>query len=132
MKPGKRTVLWIVPLLIIGVFYYFYGPQDDITENDSINYIKSISLIDNSNLTNEQTFHNYCEKANWIYFETQKKQNVVEFKGECPVDGTIQPVNLQFIVNDEINEHTVGVLLFNHVQQTEEQRQAFIQTVYNQ
>ena len=130
MKPRKRTVLWIVPLLIIGVFYYFYGPQDDITENDSIDYIKNISLVDNSNLTNGQAFHNYCEKGNWVYFETQKRQNVVEFKGDCPVEGTIQPVNLQFIVNDEINEHTVGVLLVNHVQQTDEQRQAFFQTVY--
>lgn len=131
MKPRKRTVLWIVPLLVIGVFYYFYGPQDDITENDSIDYIKNISLVDNSNLTSGQAFHNYCEKGNWVYFETQKRQNVVEFKGECPVEGTIQPVNLQFIINDEINEHTVGVLLVNHVQQTDEQREAFIQMVYN-
>ena len=131
MKPRKRTVLWIVPLLIIGVFYYFYGPQDDITENDSIDYIKNISLVDNSNLTNGQAFNNYCEKGNWVYFETQKRQNVVEFKGECPVEGTIQPVNLQFIINDEINEHTVGVLLVNHVQQTDEQREDFFQMVYN-
>lgn len=131
MKPRKRTVLWIVPLLIIGVFYYFYGPQDDITENDSIDYIKNISLVDNSKLTNGQAFDNYCKKGNWVYFETQKRQNVVEFKGDCPVEGTFQPVNLQFIVNDEINEHTVGVLLVNHVQQTDEQRQAFFQTVYN-
>ena len=132
MRIGKRTVLWIVPLLIIGVFYYFYGPQDDITENDSIDYIKNISLAENSNFTNEQAFNHYCEKANWVYFETQKRQNVVEFKGECSIEGTIQPVTFQFIVNDEINEHTVGVLLLNHVQQTDEQRQAFIQTVYNQ
>mgnify|MGYP003415026421 FL=1 len=131
MKPRKRTVLWIVPLLVIGVFYYFYGPQDDITENDSIDYIKNISLVDNSNLTNGQAFNNYCEKGNWVYFETQKRQNVVEFKGECPVEGTIQPVNLQFIINDEINEHTVGVLLVNHVQQTDEQREDFFQMVYN-
>ena len=130
MKPGKRTVLWIVPLLIIGVFYYFYGPQDDITENDSINYIKNLSLVDNSNLTNEQAFHNYCEEANWVYFETQKRQNVVEFKGECPVDGNVQLVNLQFIVNDELDGHTVGVLLLNYVKQTDDQRQAYIQTVY--
>ena len=132
MKVGKRTVLWIVPLFILGLFYYFYGPQDDITENDSITYIKQLSLVDNSNLTNEQAFNSYCEKGNWVYFETQKRQNVVEFKGECPVDGTIQPVNLQFIVNDDIDEHAVGVLLLNHVQQTDEQRQTYIQTVYNQ
>ena len=132
MKVGKRTILWIVPLIIIGVFYYFYGPQDDITENDSIDYIKNLSLVDNSNLTNEQAFQNYCEEAKWVYFETQKRQNVVEFKGECPVDGNIQPVNLQFIVNDEINQHTVGVLLLNHVQQTDKEREAYIQAVYNQ
>lgn len=131
MKPGKRTILWVVPLLIIGVFYYFYGPKDDITENESINYIKSLSLVDNSNLTNEQAFHNYCEEGKWVYFETQKRQNVVEFKGECPVDGNIQPVNLQFIVNDELTQYTVGVLLLNHVQQTDEEREAYIQTIYN-
>ena len=132
MKVGKRTILWIVPLLIIGVFYYFYGPQDDITENDSINYIKNLSLVKNSNLTNEQAFQNYCEEAKWVYFETQKGLNVVEFKGECPVDGNIQPVNLQFIVNDEINQHTIGVLLLNHVQQTDKERETYIQAVYNQ
>lgn len=132
MKVGKRTILWIVPLIIIGVFYYFYGPQDDITENASIDYIKNLSLVDNSNLTNEQAFQNYCEEAKWLYFETQKRQNVVEFKGECPVDGNIQPVNLQFIVNDEINQHTVGVLLLDHVQQTDKEREAYIQAVYKQ
>lgn len=131
MKLGKRTILWIVPLLVIGVFYYFYGPQDDITQNESIDYIKNLSLVDNSNLTNEQAFHNYCEEGNWVYFETQKRQNVVEFKGECPVDENIQPVNLQFIVDDELNQYTVGVLLLNHVQQTDEAREAYIQTVYN-
>lgn len=64
-------------------------------------------------------------------FRNTKRQKVVEFKGECPVEDKVQPVNLQFLVEEE-NEFVIGVLLLNHVQQTEEERETYIQTVYNQ
>lgn len=131
MKPTKRNILWIVPILIIAIFYYFYGPKDTIHENEHINLIKKQKLVENSNLTIEEAFNSYCSKEEWVYFETQKRQKVVEFKGECPVEDKVQPVNLQFLVEEE-NEFVIGVLLLNHVQQTEEERETYIQTVYNQ
>lgn len=132
MKPSKRNILWIVPILIIAIFYYFYGPKDAITENNHIETIKNQTLAGNSNLTIEEAFNSYCSKSEWVYFETQKRQKVVEFKGECPVKDEVQPVNLQFLVEEEKDDFVLGVLLLNHVQQTEAEREAYIQTVYNQ
>ncbi|PKC50811.1 hypothetical protein RhiirA1_485295 [Rhizophagus irregularis] len=39
---SKRTILWIVPIIIIVIFWYFYGPKDEITDNEYISYIKEI------------------------------------------------------------------------------------------
>lgn len=130
MKPTKRTILWIVPILIIAVFYYYYGPKDEITENNYIDMIKDQILVENSNITIEEAFNRYCSKSEWVYFETQKRQKVVEFKGECPVKEATEPVNLQFLMEEENDQFFLGVLLLNHVQQTEEERESYIQAVY--
>lgn len=130
MRPTKRNILWIVPILIIAIFYYFYGPKDTITQNKHIDMIKSQILVENSELSIEDAFNRYCSKNEWVYFETQKGQKVVEFKGECPLEDATQPVNLQFLVADENDDFNVGVLLLNHVQQTEQEREAYIQKVY--
>lgn len=130
MKPTKRNILWIVPILIIAIFYYFYGPKDTITENKYIDMIKGQILVKNSEMSIDEAFNRYCSKGEWVYFETQKGQKVVEFKGECPVEDAPQSVNLQFLVADENDDFTIGVLLLNHVQQTEQEREAYIQTVY--
>ncbi|WP_332651257.1 glucosamine 6-phosphate synthetase [Lysinibacillus sp. 54212] len=130
MKLSKRTVLWIVPLLIIGAFYYFYGPKDAITKNDFIDYVKQQSLVDNSDISAEKALKNYCKDSNWVFFKTQRGQNVVEFKGECPVQKNTQPVNIQFIINEEKDDMTVGVMLLNHVQQSPEDRDKYLQLVY--
>ena len=130
MRPTKRNILWIVPILIIAIFYYFYGPKDTITQNKHIDMIKSQILVENSELSIEDAFNRYCSKNEWVYFETQKGQKVVEFKGECPLEDATQPVNLQFLVADENDAFNVGVLLLNHVQQTEQEREAYIQKVY--
>ncbi|MEK4229164.1 glucosamine 6-phosphate synthetase [Solibacillus sp. FSL H8-0538] len=130
MQPGKRTILWIIPIAIIGIFYYFYGPQEDITDNDYISYVQQLSLVENSNVSIEEALSNYCEKSSWVFFKTQMRKNVVEFKGECQVDKEVQPVNLQFVVDKEITKHELGVLLINHVQQTDADREKYIEQVY--
>ncbi|MEO4052821.1 glucosamine 6-phosphate synthetase [Solibacillus sp. CAU 1738] len=131
MKPSKRTILWIIPFIILGIFVYFYGPKKDITENEYIQYIKQVSLVENSNLSAEQTLGNFCKNGKWVYFQTQKRLHVVEFKGECPVDNVVQPINLQFVVEEDRSSYEVGVLLLNHVQQTPEERTKYIEQVYN-
>lgn len=130
MKLSKRTVLWIIPLLIIGVFYYFYGPKDEITDNEYIDFVKKQSLVENSELTAEQALNNYCKNSSWIFFKTQRGQSVVEFKGECPVEKKVKPINLQIMVNDDNNKQTLGVLLIDNIQQTSEKRDQYLQTVY--
>lgn len=130
MNIGKRTILWIVPIGIIGIFYYIYGPQKEITNNDYISYVQQLPLAENSNVSIEETLANYCEKSSWVFFKTQMRKNVVEFKGKCPVEGEIQPVNLQFVVDKEITDHTLGVMLINNVQQTDDDRDQYIQQAY--
>ena len=43
-KLSKRNILWIVPIGILAVFWYFYGPQKDITDNEYITYVKTIPM----------------------------------------------------------------------------------------
>ncbi|RKJ17429.1 glucosamine 6-phosphate synthetase, partial [Butyricicoccus sp. 1XD8-22] len=79
---SKRTILWIVPIIIIVIFWYFYGPKDEITDNEYISYIKEIKYNETEE-TLASAFENYCEEGKWVYFQTQKNQHVVEFKGSC-------------------------------------------------
>ena len=130
MKKNKRTIFWIIPIAVIGIFYFFYGPQDDITDNDYISYIKALPIAEANNTSLDVTLTNYCEKGSWVFFKTTMRKNVVEFKGECEVENVVQPVNLQFFVNKDITEHTVGAMLVNNVQQTEEARTHYINQFY--
>lgn len=123
---SKRTILWIVPIIIIALFWYFYGPQKDITEHEHITYIKQSTYIETSAETFEQSFGNKCNEGEWVYFKTQKNTNVVEFKGTCPVKGEQQEVNLQFIVKDEGKSFELGAMLLNGEQQSEEDRDQII------
>lgn len=84
---SKRTFLWIVPLIIIGIFWYFYGPQEEITDNEYISYIKETKINKSDSVTLDEAFTKYCEEGKWVYFQTQKNQHVVEYKGTCPVNG---------------------------------------------
>lgn len=126
---SKRTILWIVPILIIAIFWYYYGPKDEITDNEYITYIKDTSFSENGDKTLDEAFSNFCNEGKWVYFKTQKNQNVVEYKGACPVDGKENKVNLQFVVEADQKEFQVGVLLLDGVQQTDEQRDEFLNTV---
>lgn len=125
----KRTILWIIPLAVLGVMFYFFGPQKEVTDNKYISYVKDQSLI-SADEGIDMALTNYCEKGKWVYFQTTKMQNVVEFKGDCPVDGKVTPVNLQIIVEKELDAHKIGALLIDAEQQTEEQKVAFLSTVY--
>ena len=55
----------------------------------------------------------------------------MEFKGECPVNNEINPVNLQFVVEEDRSSYEMGALLLNHVQVTAEEREKYIEQVYN-
>ncbi|KYG92086.1 glucosamine 6-phosphate synthetase [Metasolibacillus sp. FSL H7-0170] len=125
---GKRTIFWLVPLCIIGIFIYFYGPKDDITDNQYIDEIKQISLSETNTTTIEDVFNHYCDESKWVYFKTQREQAVVEFKGQCTINEQEQPVNMQFLINDD--DFTLGALLINNFQQSPEERTHFIQHLY--
>ncbi|MFP3919597.1 glucosamine 6-phosphate synthetase [Lysinibacillus telephonicus] len=126
---SKRTILWIVPVIIIVIFWYFYGPKEEITDNEYITYIKDTSLSGNGEATLDDAFSSFCNEGKWVYFKTQKNQNVVEFKGACPVEGKVNDINLQFVVEDDKTGYQVGVLLLDGVQQTEEDRDQFLNMV---
>ena len=100
-KLTKRNILWIVPIGILGVFWYFYGPQKDITDNEYITYVKNYS-VENSSQSLEKAFNSTCKNSKWIYFETQKRQDVVEFEGECPINNKEEKINVQFLVDRDM------------------------------
>ena len=125
----KRTFFWIIPIGVLGVMFYFFGPQKEVTDNKYITYVKEQPLIANAEGI-DQALTSYCEKGKWVYFQTTDMDNVVEFKGDCPIDGTVAPINLQIIVEKGLDAHRVGALLINAEQQTAEEKTAFLDTVY--
>lgn len=129
-KFSKRNILWIVPIGILGAFWYFYGPQKDITDNEFITYVKSYSF-ENSNTTLETAFADACENPYWVYFETQKGQDVVEFKGDCPVNNELTKVNVQFLVAQDMTTMEYGAMLVDNKMQKEEHRDKFLQALIN-
>ncbi len=124
-KLSKRNILWIVPIGILGVFWYFYGPQKDITDNEYITYVKNYSY-ENSTKTLESAFASACDNPYWVYFETQKGQDVVEFEGNCPVNNEVAKVNVQFLVDNGITNVQSGAMLVDSKMQEETDRDQFL------
>jgi len=124
-KLSKRNILWIVPIGILGVFWYFYGPQKDITDNEYITYVKNYSY-ENSTKTLENGFAAACENQYWVYFETQKRQDVVEFEGACCIDHKVAKVNVQFLVDNDRTKVQSGAMLVDSKMQEETDRDQFL------
>jgi len=124
-KLSKRNFLWIIPIGILGVFWYFYGPQKDITDNEYITYVKNYS-IENSNKSLDTAFASACQNPYWLYFETQKGQDVVEFKGDCPIDNKNAKVNVQFLVDSSMTNVKSGAMLVDNKMQEESDRDNFL------
>lgn len=131
VEKNKRTIFWIIPIAILGIFFYVFGPKDEITDNAYIDYMKTTALMSDKPTTTETAITNACEKGGWTYFQTKMNDHVVEYKGDCNVNGQVEPINLQFIVEKDKSTHIVGALLVNNVQQTDEQRDAFIKALTN-
>lgn len=122
---SKRNILWLVPIGILGIFWYYYGPQKDITDNEYITYVKNYS-IENTNQTLGSSFKEACKNPYWVYFETQKGQDVVEFKGDCPINNEEAKVNIQFLVDPDIKNVRYGAMLVNSKMQEEADRDKYI------
>lgn len=122
---SKRNILWLVPIGILGIFWYYYGPQKDITDNEYITYVKNYS-IENTNQTLGSSFNEACKNPYWVYFETQKGQDVVEFKGDCPINNEEAKVNIQFLVDPDIKNVRYGAMLVNSKMQEEADRDKYI------
>lgn len=129
MKLSKRNFLWIIPIAIIGLFFWVYGPQDDITDNEYIKYVKNYKLIANNDTPLEQVMEKSCKKPYWVYFESQGGQSVVEFQGNCPVDQKTGDIKLQFLVNEEMTEVKPGGMLLNGTEVKKEKKDQFIETL---
>lgn len=114
-----------------GNWYIFllFGPQKAVTDNDYITYIHATPVIENSNITTEEAFKNYCEESRREYFQTKMMEHVVEFKGKCKIDNKVQPVNLQYVVEKGQTDYRIGAMLVNGEQQSEEQRTEFLNTL---
>lgn len=126
---SKRTVLWIVPIVIIFLFWYMNRPNDG---DEYIAYIKGATLED-APVNLESALNGQCDKEEWVYFKTNNRQHVVEFKGACPVNGQKNAnINLQFIVEKDLSDYKVGAMLLEGEQQTTEQRDAFLKELVSE
>lgn len=91
-----------------------------------ISFIKSATL-ENGSVNLENALNGQCDEEEWVYFRTNNRQNVVEFKGACPVNGEKKAnVNLQFIVEKDLSDFTVGAMLLDGEQQSPELRDQFL------
>lgn len=129
MGKNKRTIFWIIPIAVLGLFIYFFGPKKPVTDNEYVQYIQAAPVVENSTITTDAALKNYCEKSKWEYFQTKMMEHVVEFKGDCNVDGKVQSVNLQYVVEKGQADYRIGAMLVAGTQQSEEQRSTFLNTV---
>lgn len=129
MQASKRNILWIVPILLIVALFYYFKPNEDTA--NFVAYAEGLVLVDNSTHTFKETFNQYCEESDWKYFETSKRQNVVEFEGKCDVNGEIQPLNLQLILEEDLTSYSIGAMLVNHEMQEEADKMQIIEQIYN-
>lgn len=115
----KRTIYWIIPIGILIALGVYYWPQEEITDNEFIEYVKTTTY-------NETTYaalmDNNCSEINWVYFATNKRQDVVEFKGTCAVDGEDKMLNVQFLVDPEMTTVDVGAMLIANEKVAEKKR----------
>ena len=127
MKPSKRNILWLIPLAIIGLFFWFYGPQKDITDNETITYVKNYTLT--NSVTIEKLLNTSCVNPYWKYFESQRGQTVVEFEGDCSVTKEEGKMNIQFLVDDKQTKVSVGAMLFNSAQLSDKEKNQFMDSL---
>ncbi|MEE1130133.1 MAG: glucosamine 6-phosphate synthetase [Caryophanon sp.] len=117
----KRTIYWIIPLGILVALGVYYWPQEEITDNEFIEYVQTTTY-------NETTYaalmDNNCSEKNWVYFATNKRQDVVEFKGTCSVDGEDKKMNVQFLVDSDMTTVDVGAMLIANEKVEEKKRDA--------
>lgn len=129
MGKKKRTFFWIIPIAVLGVFIFLFGPKKPVTDNEYVQYIQAAPVVENSNITTEDALENYCEKSKWEYFQTKMMERVVEFKGDCKVDDQLQAVNIQYVVEKDQANYRIGAMLVSGEQQSEEQKTAFLKTI---
>ena len=116
VKASKRTVLWVVPLLLIVALFFYFKP--DSNQDEYITLAKQF-VVPDSNTTFEQSLSTHCDKEEWMFFETNRGQKVVEFRGNCTLDDTA-PFNIQFLIDDDIAK--IGAVLFDHEQVAENEK----------
>ena len=90
-----------------------------------IHYICKNYSYENSTKTLESAFASACENPYWVYFETQKGQDVVEFEGDCTVNNEVAKINVQFLVDNDITSVQSGAMLVDSKMQEEADRDQF-------
>ena len=124
-KYSKRTILWIVPILLIAALIFYFRPASD--QEQYIQAAKAYAVPAHEDITFEQSFNNSCNEGEWTFFETNRGQKVVEFSGECNVKDATQ-VNLQFLMDDDLNVE-IGALLVDYNNVTEDEKPTYFDAI---
>lgn len=124
----KRTIFWLIPIGILISLCVYYWPQEEITEHEYIDYVKESAY---GSITYDELMANNCSEQNWVYFATNRGQDVVEFKGTCTIKDEQQKVNLQFLVDENITTVELGAMLIANEQVNEQTRNATLETFHS-
>ena len=121
----KRTIFWLIPIGILISLCVYYWPQEEITEHEYIDYVKASAY---GNTTYAALMSSNCSESNWVYFATNRGQDVVEFKGTCSIADEEQHVNLQFLVDKDVTTVDIGAMLIANEQVNEDTRNETLST----
>lgn len=124
----KRTIFWLIPIGILISLCVYYWPQEEITEHEYIDYVKASAY---GSITYDELMANNCSEQNWVYFATNRGQDVVEFKGTCTIKDEQQKVNLQFLVDENVTTVELGAMLIANEQVNEQTRNATLETFHS-
>ena len=95
-----------------------------------IDFIKNgvIDIYDTQNLGT--AFERYFTNPNWISFETEEGEIVVEFTGEIQSSGTLSTCLIQFTIYPNEDNFEITYYELNQQSQTSEQLISLLDSIY--
>ena len=87
------------------------------SSNRYVQMVKNAYREDNSDLTYDRAFSGFFGTPRWRYFQSEEKQDVVEFTGDCIYRDVNVKARMQFVIDEEEGTFQATYLAFNEVPQ---------------
>ena len=127
-------IIIVVVAIIIGAFYLVGWRQSVAKEQEIkdlyVEYVKTGSPEAYPDKTYGEAFDMFFANPQWLYFESDKGSDIVQFEGDCEYRDVEVHATIQFVIDIDNNSFNFEYLDFNGVPQTELIKYALITKVF--